>query len=102
MLTGDPMAWAGPAPLVVYLVIAAVLAWAIRKYSAREAVRNPLALGAYVAWWLVSNLFLTPLALCTMDSRDWGTRNKDTRSEDIRSEDTRNKEQEARLGHSNR
>jgi len=23
---------------------------------------------------MVSNLFLTPLALCTMDSADWGTR----------------------------
>jgi len=74
MLTSDPMAWAGPAPMVVYLVIAAALTWAIRKYSAREAVINPLAMGAYVAWWLVSNLFITPLALCTMDSRDWGTR----------------------------
>jgi hyaluronan synthase len=86
MLTADPMSWAGPQPLIVYLVIAAVLAWAIRRYSAREAVKNPLVFGAYVAWWLVSNLFLTPLALCTMDSRDWGTRSK---------------EQEASLGHSN-
>jgi cellulose synthase/poly-beta-1,6-N-acetylglucosamine synthase-like glycosyltransferase len=106
MLTGDPMAWAGPAPLVVYLVIAAILAWAIRKHSAREAVRNPLALGAYAAWWLVSNLFITPLALCTMDSRDWGTRSKDTQSPDTRSpqtcsDDTRSKEQETSLGHSN-
>jgi hyaluronan synthase len=106
MLTGDPMSWAGPAPLVVYLVIAAVLAWAIRKHSAREAVRNPLALGAYAAWWLVSNLFITPLALCTMDSRDWGTRSKDTQSPDTRSpqtcsDDTRSKEQETSLGHSN-
>jgi hyaluronan synthase len=86
MLTGDPMSWAGPTPLVVYLMIAAVLSWAIRKYSTREAVKNPLAFGAYVAWWLVSNLFITPLALCTMDSRDWGTRSK---------------EQEASSGHSN-
>lgn len=77
MLTGDPTSWAGPTPLLVYLVIAVVLGWAIRTYSARETVRNPLAFGAYVAWWLVSNLFLTPLALCTMDSRDWGTRNKE-------------------------
>ncbi|HEV3036897.1 MAG TPA: glycosyltransferase family 2 protein [Candidatus Angelobacter sp.] len=90
MLTGDPMAWASPGPLVVYLVIAAVLAWSIKRYSAKEAVKNPLALGAYVGWWLVSNLFLTPLALCTLDSNDWGTRNKETA-----------KEQEAHLGHNN-
>jgi hyaluronan synthase len=115
MLTGDPMAWAGPAPVIVYLMIAAVLAWAIRKYSAREAVKNPLALGAYAAWWLVSNLFLTPLALCTMDSKDWGTRSKTARSketpnEDAGSEDsgsnslgndTRSNEQEASFGYSN-
>jgi cellulose synthase/poly-beta-1,6-N-acetylglucosamine synthase-like glycosyltransferase len=88
MLTGDPLSWAGPTPLVVYLVIAAVIAWAIKKYSARETVKHPLVFGAYVAWWLVSNLFLTPLALCTMDSRDWGTRSKE-------------KEQEASRGNSN-
>ncbi|HLJ27788.1 MAG TPA: glycosyltransferase family 2 protein [Candidatus Angelobacter sp.] len=88
MLTGDPLSWAGPTPLVVYLVIAAVIAWAIRKYSTRETVKHPLVFGAYVAWWLVSNLFLTPLALCTMDSRDWGTRSKE-------------KEQEASRGNSN-
>lgn len=77
MLTGDPTSWAGPTPLLAYLIIALILGWAIRKYSVRETVRHPLAFGAYVAWWLVSNLFLTPLALCTMDSRDWGTRNKE-------------------------
>jgi hyaluronan synthase len=77
MLSSDPMGWAGPEPLVVYLCIAAVLSWVIRKYSVKEAITNPLAFGAYVAWWLVSSLFLTPLALCTMDSRDWGTRSKE-------------------------
>ncbi len=86
MLIHDPMAWAGPQPLVVYLVIAALSSWAIKKYSAQETVKNPLVFGAYVAWWLVSNLFLTPLALCTLDSRDWGTRSK---------------EQEVSLGHGN-
>jgi hypothetical protein len=77
MLAGNPTSWAGPQPLLVYLVIAAALSWAIRKYSPQEIVKNPLAFAAYVSWWLVSNLFLTPLALCTMDSRDWGTRNKE-------------------------
>jgi hyaluronan synthase len=77
MLIGDPTSWVGPAPLLAYLVIAAVIGWAIRRYSTRETVRHPLAFGAYVSWWLVSNLFLTPLALCTLDSRDWGTRSKE-------------------------
>jgi len=89
-LSSNPMSWAGPAPLLMYLGIAAALGWAIRKYSARETVNNPLAFGAYVAWSLVSSLFITPLALCTMDSRDWGTRSKDTSS----------KEQEASYGDS--
>jgi len=75
-LSTDPMAWAGPAPLLMYLGIAAALGWAIRKYSVRETVNHPLAFGAYVAWSLVSSLFITTLALCTMDSRDWGTRSK--------------------------
>jgi hypothetical protein len=29
-----------------------------------------------LGWSLVSSLFLTTLALCTLDSRDWGTRVK--------------------------
>lgn len=91
MLLTDPTSWAAPGPMVVYLVIAVILGWAIKRYSAKEAVNNPLALGAYVGWWIVSNLFLTPLALCTLDSNDWGTRNKNL---DV--------EQEAHLGHSNR
>jgi N-acetylglucosaminyltransferase len=76
MLVSDPMAWAGPLPLVAYLGIAAIFGWVIRRYSAKETLKHPLAFGAYVAWSLVSVLFLTPLALCTMDSADWGTRTK--------------------------
>jgi cellulose synthase/poly-beta-1,6-N-acetylglucosamine synthase-like glycosyltransferase len=76
MLTSDPLSWMGPLPLVTYLGIAAVLSWVIRRYSAKETLKHPLAFGAYVAWSLVSVLFLTPLALCTMDSADWGTRTK--------------------------
>src|SRR5579864_3282489 len=73
-LATDPMAWASPMPLVGFLAIAAALSWFLNRYSAREAVKNPLAFGAYVAWSMVSSLFITPLALCTLDSRDWGTR----------------------------
>jgi hyaluronan synthase len=75
-LTQDPLAWAGPAPLLGALGIGAVLTWFIKKYSAREAVAHPLAFGAYVAWSMASSLLLTPLALLTMDSADWGTRTK--------------------------
>lgn len=76
-LTSDPLAWAGPLPLVTALGVAAVLTWLIKKYSAKETLAHPLAFGAYVAWSLVSSLFLTPLALFTMDSADWGTRTKE-------------------------
>jgi hyaluronan synthase len=91
MLTSDPTAWTGPAPLIAYLGIAAVLSWAIKKYSARETLRNPLAFGAYIAWSLASALFITPLALCTMDSADWGTRTKTQQEQ----------QEEAQLGHAN-
>jgi hyaluronan synthase len=75
-LSFDPLAWTGPVPLLAALGIGAVLTWVIKKYSAREAVAHPLAFGAYVAWSMVSSLLLTPLALLTMDSADWGTRTK--------------------------
>jgi hyaluronan synthase len=89
-LASDPMSWAGPMPLVLALGIAAILTWVIKRYSAKEAVEHPLAFGAYVAWSVVSSLFLTPLALCTMDSADWGTRTKE-----------QPKEQEVALGNTN-
>jgi hyaluronan synthase len=89
-LASDPMSWAGPMPLVMALGIAAILTWVIRRYSAKEAVEHPLAFGAYVAWSVVSSLFLTPLALCTMDSADWGTRTKE-----------QPKEREVALGNTN-
>jgi hyaluronan synthase len=82
MLSGDPMAWASPAPLLAYLCIAAILSFVIRKYSAREAVNHPLAFGAYLAWSLVSSVFITTLALCTLDSKDWGTRTKEQEAPD--------------------
>src|SRR5579863_8636996 len=71
MLSSDPLAWAGPVPLITALGVGAVLSWVIKKYSAKEAVAHPLAFAAYVGWSMVSSLFLTPLALCTMDSADW-------------------------------
>jgi len=82
MMTGNPMAMAGPAPLLLYLGVAAVLGLVIRKYSAKEAVNNPLAFGAYLAWSVVSSLFITTLALCTLDSKDWGTRMKEQEAAD--------------------
>ncbi|MGB0066357.1 MAG: glycosyltransferase, partial [Terracidiphilus sp.] len=64
-LVTDPVAWAGPAPMITALAIGAVLSWWIKKYSVRETIANPLVFGAYVTWAIVSSLFLTPLALCT-------------------------------------
>jgi cellulose synthase/poly-beta-1,6-N-acetylglucosamine synthase-like glycosyltransferase len=87
MLSSNPLEWAGPAPLMLYIGLAAILSWVIRKYSAKEAVNNPLAFGAYLAWSIVSSLFITPLALCTLDSRDWGTRSKKQEAND--GDDTR-------------
>lgn len=83
-LTQDPLSWTGPMPLVAALGIGAILTWIVKRYSAREAVAHPLAFAAYVGWSMVSSLFLTPLALCTMDSADWGTRTLDSRNTQAR------------------
>ena len=66
------------------LGIGAILTGIIKKYSAREAIAHPLAFAAYVGWSMISSLFLTPLALCTMDSADWGTRTIDPRTTQMR------------------
>jgi hypothetical protein len=76
MLTSDPLAWTGPMPLITYLGIAAALSWVISKHSVEETLEHPLAFGAYIGWSIISTLFITPLALLTMDSADWGTRTK--------------------------
>jgi hyaluronan synthase len=76
MLVSDPLAWTGPMPMVAYLGVAAILSWIIRKHSVEETLKHPLAFGAYAGWTLVSTLFITPLALLTLDSSDWGTRAK--------------------------
>ena len=83
MLAGNPMAWASPVPLITYLGLAAAFSWAIKKFSVRETLNHPLAFGAYIAWSIVSSLFITPLALCTFDSGDWGTRAKTTEETQI-------------------
>jgi cellulose synthase/poly-beta-1,6-N-acetylglucosamine synthase-like glycosyltransferase len=92
VLISQPLVWASPMPVLAYLGLGAVFSWAIGKYSVRETIRHPFALGAYVAWSFVSSLFITPLALFTFDAGGWGTREKDpaTNSE------------EASLGHDNR
>jgi hypothetical protein len=43
-LTSDPLAWAGPVPLIAALGIGAVLTWVIKRYSAREAEQRSAGL----------------------------------------------------------
>jgi len=103
-LASDPLSWAGPVPLVTAVAVAAILSWVIKKYSPREVLAHPLAFGAYVAWSTVSSLFLTPLALCTMDSADWGTRTKEQQAPQPRvngQKDDEQKEGEVALGNTN-
>jgi len=95
-LSSDPLSWAGPVPLITALGIGAVLTWVIKKYSVKETIAHPLAFAAYVGWTLVSSLFLTPLALCTMDSADWGTRTKE------RQDDQHEEQPEVPLGNTTR
>jgi N-acetylglucosaminyltransferase len=103
-LASDPLSWAGPVPLVTAVAVAAILSWVIKKYSPREVLAHPLAFGAYVAWSMVSSLFLTPLALCTMDSADWGTRTKEQQAPQPQvngQKDDEQKEGEVALGTTN-
>ena len=72
----DPLFWANPILLGSYLVIASLSTIVMKKYSPSQAIHNPLKLAMFGAWWIVNSLFLTILAICTLDYGDWGTRAK--------------------------
>lgn len=72
----DPLFWINPTSLLVYTVASLLVSWAIKRYNKEQMITNPAKLAVFGAWWIVNTLFLTVLAVFTLDSGDWGTRTK--------------------------
>jgi hyaluronan synthase len=68
----------------VYVALSFVAIWCVNTFHPEQAVRqNPLRVCVYGAWWLVRNLFMTPMAIFTLDSDGWGgARNKSSMKEE--------------------
>jgi cellulose synthase/poly-beta-1,6-N-acetylglucosamine synthase-like glycosyltransferase len=70
------MFWLGFDRWVWGLGLAAAAALIVKAFAPEQHISNPVKLFAFSAWVLVDCVFLTTLALCTLDIGDWGTRDK--------------------------
>src|SRR3954463_11632887 len=66
--------WVSPWIFILYAAGAAVFHTLVRKYNPEQAVSFPLKLATFAAWIVVGRL-IEIIAMLTLDSRDWGTRN---------------------------
>ncbi len=62
------------APFAWYLGLSMVLILLIRRYAPEQRLENPFKLVIFGVWWIVSNVFITALAITSLDSSEWGTR----------------------------
>jgi cellulose synthase/poly-beta-1,6-N-acetylglucosamine synthase-like glycosyltransferase len=70
----SPFNWFDFRMSVLYIGTAFLVIWLAHIYHPDQALENPLRLFMYLTWWIVNNLFLSPLAYLTLDSGGWGNR----------------------------
>ena len=73
-LKADPSAWINVGILIVFVTLSFVIMAIVNHYYPEQRVINPLKVLAFGAWWIASGLFMTVLALFTLDSDSWGNR----------------------------
>lgn len=73
-LGADPTTWINVAMVGVFLALSFVLILIVNHYHPEQRVRNPIKLVVFGLWWVASGLFMTTLALFTLDSDSWGNR----------------------------
>ena len=73
-LKADPTAWVNIFGLIMIVVMSFILILIVNHYHPEQRVNNPLKLTLFGIWWLASGLFMTLLALFTLDSDSWGNR----------------------------
>lgn len=72
----NPLNWVDPRKVIVFVGLSFFVVLMARRLHPHQGLNNPLKLLMFVTWWLVNNLFLTPLAFLTLDSGGWGNRDK--------------------------
>jgi hyaluronan synthase len=73
-LNADPTTWVSVSMVTAYLTLSFIIISIVNHRHPEQRVRNPLKLSVFGLWWLASGLFMTTLALFTLDSDDWGNR----------------------------
>jgi cellulose synthase/poly-beta-1,6-N-acetylglucosamine synthase-like glycosyltransferase len=73
-LNADPMSWVNPFGVTLMIATSFVLILIVNGYHPEQRVNNPLKLSIYGLWWLASGLFITTLAMFTLDADSWGNR----------------------------
>lgn len=74
----NPLFWMDASMIGTYMALAFAVAAAMARYAPEQKISNPLRLMLFGVWWIINSLFLTVLAVFTLDSGEWGTRNKTT------------------------
>jgi len=77
----NPVEWFDPRMALGYIFMSFFIIALIRRFHPEQALDNPLLLFVYAVWWVANNVFLTPLALMTLDSDGWGNRDKEVQPE---------------------
>ena len=67
--------WVTPYFLLLNIATAAIFNFFVKKYHPEQKVDHPILLATFAAW-LIAGRLIEILAMFTLDSQDWGTRNK--------------------------
>lgn len=70
----DPAGWFDVNRAAVFVVSAVVVLWLTHLLTPKSTIKNPLRVIVYIAWFAANSLLLNPLALFTLDSGEWITR----------------------------
>jgi FtsH-binding integral membrane protein len=71
-----PQVLADPRMCILYVGTAFFIIWLAGLTHKDQRPKNPIKMFVFLTWWVVNNVFLTPLAFLTLDTGSWGNRDK--------------------------
>jgi hypothetical protein len=82
MFNEAPATWLDMPRVAAFVLYTFFAVFLVKLFNPKHTFTNPLKLLIYMAWWVVNNLLLAPLALFTLDAGDWGNRkSQETKNE---------------------